>query len=316
MDIQKIESHLKQSKDHYISIDYNGLKLKKDSRTNKFLFSLDDVLAIAPNVQEFLTQLPSKGFFNGTELRIRKKHGTTFKEIGTVKLTFKNGEPPINSNNNTMQSENKVVESQNQQHQVPNSLGRPQTQQQTPPIALGYAQVPQHNLVDLMVKEGRYMDLVDKIAKLDQELTNTKTTASQELAAAKLDAKQEASSLKNEIEMLKLKNSTLELQVMTFEKMKELNKKEWHESEAVKEGIAALGAVLPHLLNKGQSSPALAAPATNSAIKNEFISALSSEQITETHTAYLKLVLKGMATIKDFTPALEQLLTQAGLTNE
>lgn len=152
----EIEKHLK-SKNGLIAVMKGNNKLQKtNGNNNKFNFSLDDVLQHASSVEAFIQSLPSKGFGNGSVLIFRKQHGNTTAYVSETELKFANDTQETALNTPAI---NPTVNPQPME----------QPKQSTHAASMGYAQVPQYDLITLKVKEERYADLVEKLAKAEKE---------------------------------------------------------------------------------------------------------------------------------------------------
>jgi hypothetical protein len=217
----EIEKHLK-GKNGLIAVTKGNSKLQKSfGNGNKFNFTLQDVLAHANSVEAFIQALPSKGFGSGSVLIFRKTHGNTTAYVSETELNFSEPQQQLSGPTPTTNSN---------PQQTTEPMEQPKTPSATPATAaMGFTQVPQYELITLKVKEERFADLVEKLAKAEKERDKAES----------------------DYRMEREKSFTLERKLETIEEKHELklereinNKKGFLETES---GQALAGAAISNL---------------------------------------------------------------------
>lgn len=169
--VSEIEKHLSKASG-LIAVSQGSLKLSKpNTNKNKHNFNMQDVLAMSPNgVEAFIKQLPAHGFSDGAVMTFRLQRGASTHLLSETTLRFGSQQlaaPNLPTEQPTIQSEPTA--------NAPNPMQYPPTPQPAmaqpsmPQMAMGYTQVPQHEWINLKVKEERHSDLLERLNKAEKD---------------------------------------------------------------------------------------------------------------------------------------------------
>ncbi|WP_323027983.1 hypothetical protein [Gelidibacter japonicus] len=163
--VSEVEKHLKNPTG-FIAVTQGTNKLTKPNvNKNKYNFALQDVLAMAPNVETFIKQLPQYGFSDGATMTFRLKRGASTHLLSETTLKFGSQQlaAPIQP------------QEQSVAHQATPTLNPPTPMQYQSPAptmpqpAMGFTQVPSHEWISLKVKEERHADLIERLNKAEKD---------------------------------------------------------------------------------------------------------------------------------------------------
>lgn len=267
--ITEIEKHLKRP-NGLIAVTQDKLKLTKAVSHNKYNFNLQDVLGLAPSIEEFVKQLPHHGFTDGAVMSFRIQRGMTTQLVGRTVLKFAAGAnsapvEPLAPETPLYQKPDAVAPTEIlkpvQQIQPPMSLASPTM----PQAAMGFTQVPQHEWISLKVKEERHADLLERLNKAEKSRDQAESDLRIE--------KERLFSLERKLETI---NDRHEIAMERLEK----DRKGFLETEAGKE-VIGLAARLPEMIHAmkpqqqlppgAMGNPLAGASTEKQAFANEFM---------------------------------------------
>ncbi len=262
--IRDIENFLSESPSNVITISCGSQKLRKQQAdAMRYAFSLSDIQNQYGSIRELLQQLPIYGFSEKVQILLRKTYGSvgkfTYHTIKKLTVNIKKKEDtPINE---TMQE----------------TTITPQFMQQPPTntnIGLGYTPVPHADWLAAKVKESRYSDLERELKRIQEELLDTKS---------KLRIKEEEyASLKIKYDTAK-ERSDLELE------RDRLDRKSLFETDGFQQALPALAGIFQQYV--APKSAGLGMPSNISAIKQQLIAYMGTEDCTEEQAALLTLIV-------------------------
>lgn len=293
-----ITAHL-EHRTGVIAVSQDANKLSKSWAThNKFNWTKQDVLKEYDSVEAFIKSLPTRGFTNGTKLIIRRMEGGSPKHKGEIELNFSN-QLQNQENLNTPQEKVEPIQKPLANTQPMNTSQSsppptPQVQQLSAPVVngLAYAQVPQHEFVDLKVKEGRYSDLERQLKKAEEDLLQCKSDLRIE--------KEKCSVAERKIETL---DDKWELKLD-----RQLNdKRGFLDTDTGKEVASALAGSVPDILKALNRQPQAAVGMGNpiahfSEVKQQFVTQITNVQ--DEFIPVLSSTLKALIDVDGFAEHL------------
>ena len=284
--VEKLKQHLNK-KGALVSVAQGKNKLtKKDAFKNKFNWTYDEIVAEFNSLENFLKELPKRGFTNGAIMGFRFDHGTSTRVDAQTKLNFgpEYDNPPITNNNNHTQT----------------SMGSPENNNRPQPSgALGYTQVPQYEFINLKVQEQRHADIVRQLSQAEKDRDQAQSDLRIE--------KEKAWDLERKLSMVEEKWE------MKLERIQNSNKK-FFETEAGKQAIEAIkeigGQLAGAMLAKGSpQAVGMGNPMADlPAIKQELINAVI--ELNEEETNALNQTAKALK-LEGFLDYLTQFVAQA-----
>ena len=177
-----ISKHLEHPKG-VIVIEQNGYKLKKEGeKNNKYNWSLNDILKVASNVEDFIDQLPNKGFTNGATLNFGVLEGNQnrYRHQRDTTLHFPD----------TLNTENTTQNTQKMQTNTPQQMAAPQ-QQNAVVNGSPHVYVPQFEYLNLKVKEHRFDELEYQHKKAYSDLEERYKEVKKQAEKAESDLRKE-----------------------------------------------------------------------------------------------------------------------------
>lgn len=166
--ISEVEKHLSKPTG-LIAVSQGSLKLTKPGVTkNKHNFTMQDVLSMAPDVQGFIQQLPSQGFTDGAIMHLRLQRGASTHLVHETKLVFGANTAQLSAPIESI-SQQQPAHPPTQTSHPPIQTPMHNQQQSMPQPAMGYTQVPQHEWINLKVKEERHADLIERLSKCEKD---------------------------------------------------------------------------------------------------------------------------------------------------
>jgi len=303
---ETIEKHLERGTAVIAVFQGKNKRQKPEARINKFLWSKADVLKDYASVEAFIKDLPNHGFTDGAILQLKRFEGRGAKTHAETILNFENTTPstPVTPHQTPPVTEtNKAPVMNTQQPQPQNVVPQPQVHMAAPmPVAMGYTQVPQHDFVALKVKEERYLDLTEKLKKVESDLA---------------DAKSELRIEKEKSYAAEKKLETI-IDRKDFEKQKALADKEGAldklmNNEAIVNGLGTLLGKVPETLEAmkggGGNPVALGNPIANfSETKKQLVSQIQS--LPDNVVMLLINTATGLTTEDQFAAYLQEGLNQ------
>ncbi|MEM6697193.1 MAG: hypothetical protein AAF599_02265 [Bacteroidota bacterium] len=284
--MQQIIHHLLQQPTNSISVEYNGRKkMNPFVQKNRYLFTKDSIEGGWQSVELFLKGLKNEGFPSGTKIYLRVPNGTTSKVIGEpIVLQFSE---PV-KNNHTMQH----VEQPSQAVALPahNSYPNPSY------YGLG------HGMMGVHPAESRLEAITAKYEDLKERYDELKS---------------QCKDLQSIERRLKEENSSLQLEVNTAEKHKELailqadlNRKSFMDSETMKTIAANIAPALPQIISGQPTQIGMGTAANLSSEKKQFIEFISSDRINDTDVGHVYKLYKNIVKNEGFALAIEKVMTQ------
>lgn len=226
--VSEVEKHLKKPSG-FIAVTQGKNKLTKPNvNKNKYNFTLQDVLAMAPDVETFIKQLPQHGFTDGAIMIFRLKRGGSTHLLSETILKF-----------GSQQLSAPVI----QPEQTASPTNPTPTMQHTPitpPVpsapqaAMGYTQVPSHEWINLKVKEERHADLIERLNKAERDRDKAESELRME--------KEKTFGLERKLETI---GDRHELAMERLEK----DRKGFLETDSGREVIGLAGSLLPKLID-------------------------------------------------------------------
>ncbi|MEM6697990.1 MAG: hypothetical protein AAF599_06320 [Bacteroidota bacterium] len=284
--MQQIIHHLLQQPTNSISVEYNGRKkMNPFVQKNRYLFTKDSIERGWQSVELFLKGLKNEGFPSGSKIHLRIPNGTTSKVIGEPIVLQFSGDV---KNNHAMQH----IEST--QQAIPATMQPSYTSPSYYGLGNGMMGVhPAESKLEAI--NAKYEDLKERYDEL----------------------KSQCKDLQSIERRLKEENSSLQLEVNTAEKHKELailqenlSRKSFMDSEAMKTIATNLGTALPQIIGGQPTQIGMGTAANLSSEKKQFIEFISSDRISDSDVGHVYKLYKNIVKNEGFALAIEKVMTQ------